>query len=365
MREVSSAEGNVERAIRANDVDTLKNVRRCLEKGLAAARKVADVAVKLALYSTPGGGGLVALRDIAKSAGKHTLKIGVTKAVDATESKALQGVYETISKVGRIGTFSVEDIDKLKSIEGLYEERWKMGTIQDRAASLMQLEVQLAQIQGRPPVELVFERMGKNEAGFFDGKQLHVNFEHISNPDYRLEVIDTIGHEGCHAYQEWAITHPGFHPNDAEVKYWAANRLAYFQPKYIGEKFGVEYYRNQPMELHAWPYGRQVQDIYFSPKKPFASFEEMMPDYLRAGITKVQSAHKGVSLGEHIANIKERIENYVQSQLENPKVRHKLKRGMMKLAVKGIQKGLKWWERNGMTITSEAKTIVRAMGKKW
>lgn len=370
MREVSvrdNVERGLGRPIDAKDGDVLKDAKRALDKGMTLARRVAGATVKLVLYSTPGGGGLIALKDIAKAAGKKTLKVGVSKAVEATESKALHQITEGAFKVGRIGTFSSEDVEKLKAIEGLSEERWRLGTIQSRAESLVKLETQLSQIQGRPPVEIVFDKMGRNEAGFFDGEKLHVNFEHILDPSYRLEVIDTVGHEGCHAYQEWAINHPGFHPNDAEVKYWAANRLAYFQPKYIGEKFGPEYYRNQPMELHAWPYGRQVQGIYFSEKKPFAEFEAMLPDYLRAGIIRVQNTHRGKSLGErvgeYVSGVKDRVENYIKSQLEDPMVRNKLKRGLIKGCLKGIIKGLKWWEVHGATVKSEVAATVRSMGR--
>lgn len=155
-------------------------------------------------------------------------------------------------------TFSMENIEYLQSIEGLKSDNWMEMQPLERLDVLRTLESRLAEIQGRPPLPVVAETMEEGLSGYFDGEALHVNAEHLENPDYRLEVIDTIAHEGRHAYQQYAIEHPGFHPNAQEVMYWAANERTYIS----GDRFGYEYYKNQPIELDAWRYGEMTRSIF-------------------------------------------------------------------------------------------------------
>jgi len=57
--------------------------------------------------------------------------------------------------------------------------------------------------------------------------------EQLGDAKSRLELIDTIAHEGRHAYQHYAIEHPGFHPNTHEVDAWRENFKNYRDGKKI------------------------------------------------------------------------------------------------------------------------------------
>ena len=74
----------------------------------------------------------------------------------------------------------------------------------------------------------------------------------------RLDVIDTIAHEGRHAYQHYAVEHPGFHPDEHEVEYWRANFETYLQPNL----YGFDAYWMQPVEVDARRYGGVVSALF-------------------------------------------------------------------------------------------------------
>ena len=64
-----------------------------------------------------------------------------------------------------------------------------------------------------------------------------------------MELFDTIAHEGYHAYQNYAIEHPGFHKDVKQVKEWTINDEKIFDE---GDEYLV-----QPQERDAWKYGSE------------------------------------------------------------------------------------------------------------
>ena len=167
----------------------------------------------------------------------------------------MEGLLETLMPAPSVEGLSTADIEYVSATEGLSAQTWEGLDSSERLEALQTLEGKLAEIQGRPPLAVIAEEMPSiTNCGYFDGKALHVNAAHLEDPTYRMEVIDTIAHEGRHAYQHYAIEHPGFHPDAKEVGYWAANAETYMQPDLAVKTFGFEYYANQPMELDAVKY---------------------------------------------------------------------------------------------------------------
>ncbi len=226
---------------------------------------------------------------------------------------------------------ATETAEYLTSIEGLRSANWEGLTMEGRLENLRLLESRLAEIQGRPPVPIVAEEM--EDAGFFDGKALHVNIEHVKDSSMRLEVIDTVAHEGRHAYQAYAVAHPWVHENKAELMYWAANGDAYFHPKHIGEKFGPEYYLNQPKELDAWSFAAAVKEIYEEgPRaRPFEQFDSM----LESAYAKVETSEDHKSLLERAGDIWDRIKGYIVSKISPATQRNIFRSAVMAFAHSG------------------------------
>ena len=204
-------------------------------------------------------------------------------------------------------TFSVENVEYLQSIEGLKAENWVELQPYERLDVLRTLESRLAEIQGRPPLPVEAEALDEGMCGYCDGEALHINIEHIQDPAYLSEVTNTVAHEGRHAYQFYAIEHPGFHPNLQEVQYWAANGQHYLNSR----EFGSEYYMSQPMELDAWRYGDMVEGIFaeFQKEKSFWDFDSIWDSFF----AKVGNDASSPALIARADNSGERINSMLDS----------------------------------------------------
>ena len=146
-------------------------------------------------------------------------------------------------------------IEILKQIPELRPEVWERLDLESRRQVLQSIENHLARVQGRPPCPIRVERMNPREFGGYDraSKTITVSEEHIASDDI-YEIIDTIVHEGRHAYQHYAVEHPGFHSDEREVKEWKGN----FEHYLPAEIYGMEIYRSQPIEADAWSFAEEV-----------------------------------------------------------------------------------------------------------
>jgi len=149
--------------------------------------------------------------------------------------------------------------DYLRQIEGLSPERWSELSLDERLEALRELEHRLADIEGRPPVELRGECLGAGQCGYFDGREgIMVISEGLLQADSPLEAIDTVAHEGRHAFQHYAVAHPEVHDDPFEVAAWRDNFANYL----TAELYGYEAYRYQPVEADAWAYGEMIRKVF-------------------------------------------------------------------------------------------------------
>ena len=144
-----------------------------------------------------------------------------------------------------------EAVERLSNIAELQPDVWDQLDSDQRLGVLQLVENNLAEVQGRPSVGITPIELPANAFGQFDGTQIQINQDHLTGNSIDVrEMIDTIVHEGRHAYQSYAIEHPGFHSDSDQVQSWADN----FQPEnYLTvEQYGQEMYQNQPIEADAW-----------------------------------------------------------------------------------------------------------------
>ena len=164
------------------------------------------------------------------------------------------GVIETAEYVGPIEKIEPEQLEYLQQIEELRPERWSELEVSERLTAIGELETRLAEIQGRLPFQIVAERLPDCYYGYFDGTALHLNERLISLADPR-EAVETVAHEGRHAYQHYAVEHPGVHGDPKEVAYWEANFSIYLD----ASMYGFEVYQHQPVEIDARDYAAAVK----------------------------------------------------------------------------------------------------------
>ncbi len=142
-----------------------------------------------------------------------------------------------------------------RGIDGLQPDQWADASQEERLATLQQAEDAAASIQGRDPMPVgVDSDVDDDVYGYYDGDRIAIGEYSLNNHDVS-DVANTVAHEGRHAYQDYAVEHPGFHANDDEVQSWKEN----MEPgNYISPEEDPEGYRDQPIERDAWGYGDRV-----------------------------------------------------------------------------------------------------------
>lgn len=88
--------------------------------------------------------------------------------------------------------------------------------------------------------------------GYYNGDgYLYINSDCLTDPNNRLDAIDTIFHEGRHAFQRAAIQNPSrFGISSAQAQQWQYNFNHYLSSSH----FGYERYYNQPVEADAFSF---------------------------------------------------------------------------------------------------------------
>lgn len=144
----------------------------------------------------------------------------------------------------------------LGAMDELAPAAWQTLDAGDRLAALQAVEEQMAAIQGRPSVAVVPEALPAGTFGAFDGERITVNTDHLEEEMPVGEFVDTIVHEGRHAYQAYAVEHPAVVTDSALVQAWADNMAP---GNYLSaELYGQELYQRQPIEADAWSYAGRI-----------------------------------------------------------------------------------------------------------
>ena len=158
--------------------------------------------------------------------------------------------------------------DAMQNIEGLDFEEWKELSFDERVEVLQKLEYTLAQIEHRPGCDLNVKSMPEGNYGYFSSRSYDItlnsrDIKSDSFKDYK-ECIDTIVHEGRHAYQHYNLTVREVHPREGELTNWKWNE---FDLGYRNAQIhGFKAYWSQPMECDARAFAEDVLKTYLERK---------------------------------------------------------------------------------------------------
>lgn len=153
----------------------------------------------------------------------------------------------------------IQGAEALSHLEAIRPEVWEDLSTGERLQALQTVEETLAKVQGRPALEVVCEPMEPGMYGYFDGRAIHLS-EWAMNSNDVAEAVDTIAHEGRHAFQHFAVDHPGFYPDQATVAAWGEN----FDNYLTADLYGQEIYQSQPVEADAWAYGSAIRQALYA-----------------------------------------------------------------------------------------------------
>ena len=142
----------------------------------------------------------------------------------------------------------------LSGLEDLKYENWTKLSLEQRKQLLNQIERQIAAIEHRPPLPKEVEKMKASTFGYHSNyyHKIALNSLYVgsnSQKDYR-EVIDTIIHEGRHAYQHYNVDKKLIHESASVVATWREN---FYDPKY-------QYYNSGSCII---PVKGRLQDVGF------------------------------------------------------------------------------------------------------
>ena len=148
-------------------------------------------------------------------------------------------------------------------VEELQPDTWDTINVGDRLSVLQTIEDHMAEIQGRPPAEIIGDAtLNETEYGGYNPvtNVITINENHLASDMPVDEFLDTILHEGRHAYQQFAVNNPGTEKDTELVDAWADNLKPgnYLSPREVGQ----EAYQNQPIESDAWNYAQRIRSLF-------------------------------------------------------------------------------------------------------
>ena len=153
---------------------------------------------------------------------------------------------------------------QMTDMEGLDFSEWKELSLQGRMDVLEQVEERVADIVHRPACELEVKELGAGHLGYYSNgeNKITLNESYVQSnsiADYR-EVLDTLIHEGRHAYQDYNLHVREVHPRQGDITNWKLNEFGhgYQDVKHCG----FQAYEMQPLESDARAFAEDVLATY-------------------------------------------------------------------------------------------------------
>lgn len=162
---------------------------------------------------------------------------------------------------------AAEICEAFRDIPELRFENWQELSIEQRTEALNSFENEIAKIEMRNTMPVEHENLGPGVYGYYDGTKVVVSDAQIGSnnyADYR-EVLDTLLHEGRHAYQSYNLDVRQTEQSDALVDAWRVNvkRLGYDSASTYDIMFatrGFQRYYTQPIEVDARHFAETVMN---------------------------------------------------------------------------------------------------------
>lgn len=145
--------------------------------------------------------------------------------------------------------------------------QWEKLSPEERISAVQQLENKVAEIEMRPPMQVSIQDLGDGYYGYQDyaNGSIVINSDLMASKEYKdyYEVLDTLFHEGRHAYQFTNVFGHATEQNSELVEAWRINLV---DLGYESGKSGILDFRNlgfkrylaQPIEVDARVFAEDV-----------------------------------------------------------------------------------------------------------
>lgn len=157
---------------------------------------------------------------------------------------------------------AMEIRDVFLDVPELQFDQWKELGMEERMEVLNAFEDRIAEIEHRTPMEVRHEPMDHNVMGYFDGESLALSDRFIFDDSYDSykETLNTLFHEGRHAYQNYNLNIERVEQSAEMVESWNVNNniLGYKDGESIIPELGFLEYYSQPVEVDARVFAEKV-----------------------------------------------------------------------------------------------------------
>ncbi|MBD5352148.1 MAG: hypothetical protein HDR86_04905 [Bacteroides sp.] len=113
----------------------------------------------------------------------------------------------------------------LSECDEIKYENWINLELSEKESVLNALEERIAEIECRPACPIRLAPLEERQWGGYNpvSKDITINSNYAECADFATyrEIIDTLVHEGRHAYQDYNVTQNEIHPRHSEVASWA------------------------------------------------------------------------------------------------------------------------------------------------
>lgn len=161
--------------------------------------------------------------------------------------------------------------DIFENTPDLKYDNWKKLNIDERKKVLTDFEKDIARVEMRISMPVVYEKLSGGIMGYTDGRKLVVSESVLKSNEYSdyKETMNTLFHEGRHTYQNYNLYVRRTEPSDETFNSWVVNRkkLGYASgdvsfPFNLSESFRQKsfyQYYTQPVEVDARLFAETVE----------------------------------------------------------------------------------------------------------
>lgn len=156
--------------------------------------------------------------------------------------------------------------DCLSNTSEIKFDNWISLELSEKEMVLNALEEQIAKIEHRPACPIHLSELEENLLGGYNPKtkDITINSLYAERSDFGAyrEIIDTLVHEGRHAYQDYNVNIAEIHPRHSEVESWA-DTMSGGKWEYWGDcstRIGLRLYEQQSIEIDARNFATDVLD---------------------------------------------------------------------------------------------------------
>ena len=163
-----------------------------------------------------------------------------------------------------------EAVRRLEEVEGLKPDNWEKLGGSGRLKVMQEAENIMAEVGHREACEVKSVPMTGGQLGYYDPNTSTINLREdllLSNDKEAYQVnLDTLFHEGRHAYQAYNTEVREVHPNHSAIEEWRTNSQQYQSGEssfFDFKKVGFKLYWNQPVEYDARVFAGNMLDKLF------------------------------------------------------------------------------------------------------